>query len=122
MVIEITGETYNAWIIALEPLAEKDSENKIENYPDGGKVMTPQVVLGFLENNAHGIHLIEIDELHPDLSHKTRWVATGNTVQLDNDSSDEDFIRQIIDNAERITDIKAEYSSRDAKNDLGSSL
>jgi hypothetical protein len=109
MVIEITAETYNAWIPVLEGLAEKDHDNRTVTHPGGGKSMSPRATLGYLERHVYGDHRNESVEDRPAILTPVRRIATGDMVQLGDDNADDDLIRQVIANAEYHTGIMAQY-------------
>ena len=108
MAIEITGETYDAWVKALESLVEENDQKLTVNFPDGIKFMSAQAVLGYLQGSSSGVHLTYTDDLWDDLTPKTRMDAGGQFVRLGDDASD-DYITQVIRNAEQLTGIEAAY-------------
>jgi len=109
MVIEITAETYNAWVLSLEGLAAKDPKHQTWSHSGEKKEMTPATALHYLEQHAHGDHENVTAEDRPPILTVLRRVATGETTQLGDDYADDDLMRQVIANAERLTGIKAQY-------------
>ena len=111
MTIEITAETYNSWVLALEPLIAEDNTRQTQSNPGGTKRMTPDVVLSYLEHHIYGDHRNDTVEDRPAVLSLVRRIATGETVQLGDEIADDALIAQVIANAERLTGIKAQYPS-----------
>jgi hypothetical protein len=102
MPIEIPGPLFDRWVIALEPLAERDDHPKEESYRDGGGKMTARQVLLYLQHSSSS-------GTHTDDTGRT--VASGDIVVLDPNNQDAVRARDVIQNAERLTDITVDERS-----------
>jgi hypothetical protein len=116
MSIQISARTYDAWIERLEELVETNPKSETVLFPGNVSIYSPATVLAGLQRraNENQVHTVKVGVTERG-NDKFRITARGDVVELQGDEVD---ISNLIQNAERLTGIRAEYtipSEREAK-------
>jgi hypothetical protein len=104
--IVITGETFNSWSRALQETAKTESRSVINRSPVG-RFLNATAALGIL-NRAARDHIHTEEEISPE-DLRPHYLSQTRHAVIELCDDDEQELRDLVNNVERLTGIKADY-------------
>lgn len=106
--IVITGETFNTWSRALQEVSKTETGSVIQRSP-AGRSLNATAALGMLERAARD-YIQNVEEISPE-DHRPRHLSQTRHEVIELCDDDEQELRDLISNVERLTGITADRPS-----------
>jgi hypothetical protein len=104
--IVITGETFNSWSRALQE-ATKTEVGSVINRSPAGRSLNATAALGMLDRAARD-HIHTKEEFSPE-DLRPHYLSQTHHAVIELSGDDEQELRDLVNNVERLTGIKADY-------------
>jgi hypothetical protein len=104
--IVITGETFNSWSRALQE-ASKTEVGSVINRSPAGRSLNATAALGMLSRAARN-HIHTKEEFSPE-DLRQHYLSQTRHAVIELSGDDEQELRDLVNNVERLTGIKADY-------------